>query len=396
MSDQRDRSFVQHSIDTGLESMQGNPFLAQRIMNQERTEQPVMKKKISFAFILAMVLLIVCVATAVAGATNEDFNTLLYQLWPEAALKLMPVNISCEDKGIQMEVLSALAEGQDITITFSLQDLEGSRINEHTRAEIDIDYDLFDNCTGCTNSFSPAYYIEKEDRACFVDFLSFDTPSLPRNGQVRAYTDIIWPQNYSATALLPLLKEYGSHAGSMPVPENAVAYGGYTDEGYCITLDSVGDSRLVIPDSMRVLDNQSGPEIRLADNVFLSGIGMIDGLLHVQVHYKDLSDVQVTDESGSNSVSYYPWDVWITLRDPDEEDSVGASKKYRQESRLPNGLTSLYWEKDGKEGWEEQIFTIDTGLTEEQVFIAEVTETLNPIYGHWEVSFPMRLIKSAN
>ena len=42
MSDQKDRTFVQHSIDTGLDSLQGNPFLAQRIMNQERTEQPVM------------------------------------------------------------------------------------------------------------------------------------------------------------------------------------------------------------------------------------------------------------------------------------------------------------------------------------------------------------------
>ena len=75
MSDQRDRNFVQHSIDTGLESMQGNPFLAQRIMNQERTEQPVMKKKISFAFILAMILLIVSIATAVAGAINEEYGS---------------------------------------------------------------------------------------------------------------------------------------------------------------------------------------------------------------------------------------------------------------------------------------------------------------------------------
>ena len=60
MSDQKDKIFVRHSIDTGLASLEGNPFLAQRIMNQERTEKPVMKKKISFAFVLVMVLLLVC------------------------------------------------------------------------------------------------------------------------------------------------------------------------------------------------------------------------------------------------------------------------------------------------------------------------------------------------
>ena len=38
MSDRNDKQFVQHSIDTGLADLQGNPFLAQRIMNQERTE----------------------------------------------------------------------------------------------------------------------------------------------------------------------------------------------------------------------------------------------------------------------------------------------------------------------------------------------------------------------
>ena len=64
MSDRNDKQFVQHSIDTGLADLQGNPFLAQRIMNQERTEQPVMKKKISFAFILAMILMFAFAATA--------------------------------------------------------------------------------------------------------------------------------------------------------------------------------------------------------------------------------------------------------------------------------------------------------------------------------------------
>ena len=129
MSDQKDRAFVQHSIDTGLDSLQGNPFLAQRIMNQERTEQPVMKKKISFAFILAMILMFACAATAIAGAFNETFNTWLYRIWPEAATTLMPVNMTCEDNYIRLEVISAVADGKELYITYSMEDLKGDRLS---------------------------------------------------------------------------------------------------------------------------------------------------------------------------------------------------------------------------------------------------------------------------
>ena len=81
-----------------------------------------MKKKMSFAFVLAMILVTACIATAVAAAVSEDFNTWLYQLWPEAALKLMPVDLSYEDNGIRMEVLSAAAEGSEVLITYTLED----------------------------------------------------------------------------------------------------------------------------------------------------------------------------------------------------------------------------------------------------------------------------------
>ena len=129
MSDRKDKAFVRHSIDTGLESMQGNPFLAQRILNQERTEQPVMKKKISFTFILAMILLLAFAATAIAGSVNEDFNAWLYRIWPEAATTLMPVDMSCENNGIRLEIISAVADGEDLYITYSMEDLVKDRLN---------------------------------------------------------------------------------------------------------------------------------------------------------------------------------------------------------------------------------------------------------------------------
>ena len=352
-------------------------------------EEKIVKKKLSFSVIAAAALMIVLMATALA-ATNETVNGLLYKYWPDLAETLMPVNLTCEDQGVRLEILSALAEGSDVTVTFSLQDLEGNRINGHTEANIDIDAQLFRNCSA-SGTISPAYYVEKEKKAYFVNSIHFDTVSVPTDGQITAYTDFITPHQYSTVDLLPLLKEYGNRAVSMPVPENAIANAGYTDDGFCNTMDRVGDSRLVIPEAMRVLDPQNSPEIPLTENVYLSGIGMIDGLLHVQVHYTDLDYKEVSDDT--HTASYYPWKVWISLRDPDEENPFGTSPKYWQEDKLPGGITGMYWHKDGKEGWGEQVFTIDTGLTEEQVFIAEINVTQPPILGHWKINFPLRLIK---
>ena len=84
----------------------------------------IMKRKHTFAFVLAMILVLACAATAIAAATSEEFNACLYQLWPEAAMKLMPVELSCEDKGFRLEVTSASAEGSEILISYTVEDLE--------------------------------------------------------------------------------------------------------------------------------------------------------------------------------------------------------------------------------------------------------------------------------
>ena len=85
---------------------------------RRRVNQGGMKKmKHSFVAIFAMILLLVFMATAAAAAISEDFNAWLYQIWPDAALKLMPVNMSCEDSGIRMEVISAVVNRDEMYVT---------------------------------------------------------------------------------------------------------------------------------------------------------------------------------------------------------------------------------------------------------------------------------------
>ena len=56
---------MQQKLNHSLSGLKENPFLAQRVIAQAKGE-PEMKKKISFALILAMILLILLAVAAVA------------------------------------------------------------------------------------------------------------------------------------------------------------------------------------------------------------------------------------------------------------------------------------------------------------------------------------------
>ena len=380
MSDQRDRKFVQHSIDTGLASMQGNPFLAQRIVNQERTEKPVMKKKISFALILAMILVAACVATAVAGATNEAFNAWLYQQWPDLALTLMPVNMSSEDCGIRVEVVSAAVQDSELYINYLVEDLEGNRIDEHTHAWMAIWYETPDGLSSRSSVADPQYDAGTGKLMCSDHYLYEDLIN-PGDNQIEAFMDSISSHRKTTVNLLPLLKEYGSRAKPMPLPENI----------RCTAYDSdMVSGKWEAPESMHVLDNTDSPEIPLADHVYLSGIGMVDGILHVQIHYPEYREICDRFEEAMDPLYS---DVYLYDTIEDELGSWPSVVKYHTNPSV-NYAVELAWENNG-ERWVEYMFTVDKELTEEQTFGVNIDVTESVIKGDWRLSIPLRLIRNA-
>ena len=236
-----------------------------------------MKKKISFAFILAIVLMIACAATALAGAVNENFNAWLYQIWPEAATTLMPVNMSCENNGIRMEVISAVADGKELYITYSLEDLEGDRLNIENSPILYVN-SYPDYLWGA--SFEQPMKDEATGKVIFGEHFRYQESITATDGVLKAHL----PSFTSFTEiplidLFPYLEQYGGEVRTMDAPENARtlwAHDSYLEE-------KPVDGEVLA--SMRVIDNSANLEIPLADTVFLSGIGMVDGRLHVQLHY---------------------------------------------------------------------------------------------------------------
>ena len=67
MKDEQIRAQIHQAVDAHGEHLRTDPFLAQRIMNQERTGEPVVKKRLSVGLVLAIVLMLVAVTALAAG-----------------------------------------------------------------------------------------------------------------------------------------------------------------------------------------------------------------------------------------------------------------------------------------------------------------------------------------
>ena len=120
MSDQRDKRFVQESIDSGLSVMQGDPWLAQRIMNQERTGGFTVKKRLSVGLVLAIVLMLITV-TALAAVLLTP-KEVVEQIAVPTAQSNMQENYTYEDLKKLISILNengiTLDEGSTLMQAF--------------------------------------------------------------------------------------------------------------------------------------------------------------------------------------------------------------------------------------------------------------------------------------
>ena len=388
MSDQRDRTFVRHSIDTGLESMQGNPFLAQRILNQERTEQPVMKKKISFAFILAMILLLAFAATAIAGSVNEDFNAWLYRIWPEAATTLMPVNMSCENNGIRLEIISAVADGEELYITYSMEDLEKDRLNTECSPVMYVDdarsYDW-------ESSFEQPIRDEATGKIIFGEHFTYNGNITAADNVLNAHIHSFISHGQTALVdLFPYLEQFGSEVKTATVPEGA----GTLWRADVYAEQDIENRSGSVPASTQVINPAYSREIRLADTVFLSGIGMVDGRLHVQLHFVDHQKRTIGEYL--DTVSYRPDETEVLLRDKDSE--TWYDEKYLVQDILGGATCGIGWgtQPDDPQTPEyaELIFAADADnlSPDMQDFLIDISQAV-PVVGGWSAEIPVRLIR---
>ena len=362
---------IREALDQSMADVSWKEQNRQRVFHTVRQETRHMHVR-KPALIPAIALLLLCIVTAVAGATSEDFNSWLYRIWPDAATTLMPVNLGCEDKGIRMEVISARADNTELYITFSMQDLDENRIHEDTRA---IASAQSSQVTNRLSKLAEPLYMKDEKTIVFGQKF-FMEDSLQNHKTIWTNVDTLTRHEEHTVDLTPYYRQTGEAVKTIPVPENAGFFG---DPNPAVS----------IPDTLCVLDSSSCPEIPLADGVYLSGIGKADGLVHVQLHYADYWGLNAP--SGNHHT-----DVWVELYDADEGTRQLVSN-YDVDIKRVAGLIHLYWnvqKEDGKQDyWLEMMFPVDSDLAENQQLLALVSTDDLLLNGNWLVNIPLRIIQ---
>ena len=376
MNDKELRSRLNAELSNISWSARNSNAVRQRVNNGGK----VMKKKMSFAFVLAMILVMACIATAVAAAVSEEFNTWLYQLWPEAALKLMPVDLSCEDNGIRMEVLSAAAEGSEVLISFTLEDLEGDRLfNGVTSIYRRVSYS--DMLVG---SYEGAEYYNEEDHKLYsAEYAQYANRNKSENDCLKLEVELFGRKEMHMVDLFPYLQERGGEVRMAGVPEGAIVRRPYVEP------DDRTFSESGLPETMQVIDSASSLEIPLFESVYLSGAKIVDGWAHIQLHFTE--NGYLPSEKGG----YRQYDSSLHLYDAEDNDLSYASEALYKDCRV------LYWGWEDRSRddfslaeWVEYIFPVDAAAVEQTASLpVQLEKGISPINANLGVWIPVRLIK---
>ena len=244
---------------------------------------------------------------------------------------LRPVGLSCEKDGIRFTVEAAGADFASLRVLCTLKDLREDRLRP---GPYDLWYfrslsqDLYDTQNV---SLDPFVYNEKEQlSACYMVFRNCESPVPVENRPVNISMDSLTIRDRMKTKRLPLVPyyaEYGKPTLTMPLADTSVR------QMYTSGRRSWSDCRI-----MNCIDPL---DIELAPYIYLSGISLIDGELHIRTRYSlvdptnsdylicfddsrnnsipDAGVIWETDSDGNTDMEYIiPWDETeeVTMRVP--------------------------------------------------------------------------------
>ncbi len=301
--------------------------------------------KISLVAVIALLCMTFVVPTfATVVAKPDEF---LYAMFPSVAQKLKPVQMSCVDNGIKLEVISANVTDNEAQVYVSLQDLEGDRVDATT--------DLFDS-----------YDIRRPfDSTATCSMVRFDNETKTATFLI----DIEWnnTRKVLGSKVTFSLKEFLSHkqehkgylegidltkvtVAEETITDVSVRGGSYVDE----------NQPLLDENSLYLKPADSSIIQMPVDDVEITGIGYINGKLHIQTLYHNIMDY---DNHG-----------WIYVVSKDGKTDYGEQ-------------SVAFWAEDEKSSYEEEVFDISPEeLANSRIYGCFVTsDTITR--GEWEVTF---------
>ena len=220
-----------------------------------------------FAIAAAAVLCIAAPLPAGVAAGSDDAYNVLYAIMPSAAQTFKPVQRSCTDNGIRMEVISADISGSEARVLLSLQDIEADRID----GTIDLfdSYRInipFDNVGHC--SFSE-YDADTKTAYFVVNIERMDGKDIPN----RKIT-------FSVGQLFAHKQHIESYIDGIDLSTVSEAAETFKPEWINGCSDRITPE---IAESMDFIVPSDTPLCYAADGMGITGIGFADGKLHIQL-----------------------------------------------------------------------------------------------------------------
>ena len=310
--------------------------------------------RIKWGALAACICLAIAIAVPAMAATIPAFYDVLYKISPATAQFFKPVQRSCEDNGVRMEVEAAYIHEDTAQIYISMQDLAGVGLDKTT--------DLFDSYRIHTPFGSEGY----------CQLSSFD------------------PDTKTATFLIAIRQRNGQNISGdkLTFSVRKLLFNKQSTIGVIEGVDLASaalsaKTQFVRPRSVSAIDftdksdahkeytvlKSDGDICSPADGVALTGIGYVDGRLHIQVYYADILN---TDNHG---------EVYLF------NSSTGARI-------AANGSIAFF--DDAKTGsYEDYIFSdISKDTLGDYVLYGDFTTASPALEGNWSVTFPLENTES--
>ena len=310
------------------------------------------------AVALAFVLCLMITTSALAAAVPE-FNSWLYTIAPDIALYFRPVRMADENNGVRMEVEAIRISGREAQIYVTVTDLEGGRLDDTV--------DLFDSYGIDLPDYSTAYcqkvrYDAESNSTTFLihytsvkeiqqDKLTFRIRHMltqKKNSVAHIYPQDYAPFNGEAESILPGNRVRGGGFSDKMMSE----YGLANAEAW-IWRDNLEQISVLQPENISV---------ELTDGVRMTGIGYVDGMLHIQLHY---DDIIVTDNHGFM-----------------ELDTASGEM-------IPEYMSVAFWDEAHTGSYEDIVFDIAPDELQGVRLVGRFVTCKSLMEGPWSVTFPI-------
>ena len=292
-----------------------------------------------------------------ASLTNPEdiINEGLEAQWPGITKELIPVNLSCEKQGLRFEVISAVVKRHEAYYVWSIQDLESDRINSENQNSYGFITDNFR--AGASLDGIGLLYEDTEHRYTFGTKRIYDKELPSGDGTFTLGINELPVQHRILADLAPYREKYGKTEKGKELPKLLQNYSRFDRDEW--------------QENGMVLDDTHPLEIKLDEDIFLTGIGWINGELHARIHFKD--NREIFTESGLNDLRFNSF-LCCGVRE----------------------IATLEWDDtdDGIPDWVEYVLEISPedadrmgGFEVELITLTEYVEDT------WEVEVPLRLVR---